>query len=233
MSAYSATVEQISDFFKVFPCAMPALKHLSFQAIELNSRSAGGSVYPWDLRQLCKQANLESTNLSIRKMSKAVAFGVSTIKKEEPFPVKNMRFNEFFTLFLFHNCLEKFDRLQKVKIINCTFPTDQLEKRYMPILISLINDPKIRTLKLASIRTTKIKQISTYKKERVEVPCDWTDFFTALLKNQTLTKLSLIDLGLGERIEWREMVYNLLLYNESIHTLNLSKNGLKATKKIF
>ena len=54
------------------------------------------------------------------------------------------------------------------------------------------------------------------KTKRVAVGCDWSEFFEALLKNQMLTKLSLIDLGLGETIEKRDMTFNLLLYNESI-----------------
>ena len=44
-------------------------------------------------------------------MNKAVALGVSVAQKTEPFPIKVMRVNDFYSVFVFHDCLTKFDRL--------------------------------------------------------------------------------------------------------------------------
>ena len=81
-------------------------------------------------------------------MNKAVALGVSVAQKTEPFPIKVMRVNDFYSVFVFHDCLTKFDRLHKVKIMNCIFPTKQLTERFIPLFTELLKNTQIRSLKL-------------------------------------------------------------------------------------
>jgi hypothetical protein len=81
---------------------------------------------------------------------------------------------------------------------------------------------KLRNLKLVGIRVG-------YKKRLPMM----SDLLASLLDNKSLTNLSLIDLGLGNSIEVREQISDLIIYNETLIKLNLRENNLCKIKPLM
>jgi hypothetical protein len=54
-----------------------------------------------------------------------------------------------------------------------------------------------------------------------------------MMQNSNLKRLSLVDLNIGESIESREMLSDMILYNETLIKLNISGNKLIKIKPLI
>ena len=167
--------------------------------------------------QITSSARRDSLTNSIRNIP---AFGETSAVLTR-LPISSLRIASYEALLFHQAALKAFLNLKVLKLID-VHPKNSAsfrEKILEPVLLLL---PRLACLKLSNIKlATKLTDF------------DWNELLSALLSNRSLKKLSLVNLGLGNDCDARMGLATVVLYHDSLVSLNLKNNNLIKLKPLI
>lgn len=153
--------------------------------------------------------------------------------EENLIPFRDVRIHGLYSMTFFAKALQNFKNLKILKVFGVCFPDEEFATHCIRGFIHLA--PRLVVMKLKSIaqkKRRKLGQRYDAKAQEME-PCDWEPLISALLGNNSIKKLSLVNLDLGRSIELRQMISDLPLYNEYLTSLNIQFNKMIKLKPLI
>ena len=112
-------------------------------------------------------------------------------------PVNNIKLINYTTFYLHENILPAFQNIHTLKLVSLSVTTQAIADRVIAYVLKLM--PSLKNLKIKDMKLAPKKE----PKDPKETICDMQSLLAALLDNNQIEKLSLVNLSLGQNIETR------------------------------